>query len=170
VAVRHGYIVIGNYARSTKSGLIHISSTVHSQYRCSGIQKDSHVVVAAVTKHEDKDLATYRGASGQVRWCERCPDELKWDWHSEAACYATYPAVDMVDMGTGQHHRAAGLIEEYCNKCPVMLECAEFALSRADETVGVWGGVHVPQHRGHNEGIAALEAQYATLRGLGDVA
>jgi hypothetical protein len=170
VALKHGYIVVGSYDVKT-TGLIHLSSTVHTQYRCPGIQKDSSVVVATITERGGKLIANYRASLAQVHWCDRCPEELRWKWQDDAACYATYPPVDMIDMGQGNTGRAQKLIEEYCDVCPVQMECAEFALARPDETIGIWGGMFIAMNtKLHNKGIKALRAKYATLKRSSDAA
>lgn len=63
------------------------------------------------------------------------------DWMRSAKCYDTWPALDMIDMDPGQSPQP--YIEEYCDRCPVVLQCAQLALSDR-QTVGIWGGVHIP--------------------------
>jgi Transcription factor WhiB len=68
-------------------------------------------------------------------------------WHAEAACKGAgvdlfYPAV----AGRGASAEVArAAIAEYCNHCPVKVECS-VAADEAGEIFGVWGGTR--RHKG----------------------
>lgn len=64
------------------------------------------------------------------------------NWKEQGACFGTYPAVDM--MGPQVRYQALPLIEQYCDHCPVILPCLDYAESQGGEATGVWGGVLLP--------------------------
>ena len=87
---------------------------------------------------------------------------LAWEWQDRAACRGAWPPVDMLDIGVGESHRIPKLIEGYCNHCPVVLECAEFALTDIRSTLGIWGGVYIGTQNRH-KAVKALRLVYTTL-------
>lgn len=73
--------------------------------------------------------------------------ELRTDWMDSASCSGTDPSLWFPEQG-GDNGKAAKRI---CGRCPVELDCLEFALSREDgmprdRRHGVWGG-QVPLDR-----------------------
>ena len=100
---------------------------------------------------------------------------LDLEWQQDAACYNTYPSVDMLTMQ--MLYQAEPLIERYCHNCRTMAECAAFGLEMGGDIVGIWGGEFIPiagsNDRGRNrrrKGIASLRAKAAILRSSGDAA
>lgn len=84
------------------------------------------------------------------------------EWMSEGACYLSYPPVDMIVIGRGA--TADPLIREYCDNCPVVPECAAFALRwKKSMVMGIWGGVYVPIGKDRGPAYRALEEAAASL-------
>lgn len=84
-------------------------------------------------------------------------------WRQAAACIEAYPDEDFLsDLA------APFLIEEYCHRCPVALECGEYGL--ATQSVGVWGGVFVPpeSQKGQQQARRTLREACARLQLLPD--
>ena len=148
-----------------KNGKAQISPVIHQQVRCSRLSgKTDIVVVASVGMEGTKIFATWRHYTRQVRWCESCPTEpFKWEWQDDAKCSGTWPAVDMLAFEQGKHHAPARLIAEYCERCPVRQECAEFACQDLTGLVGIWGGVFIPPTNKHRP--AAIAKLKAVARG-----
>lgn len=57
-------------------------------------------------------------------------------WHARAACRGAGPGRFFAE-GRGVREAAA---VEFCARCPVVVECAEFAATAVPPVVGVWGG------------------------------
>lgn len=61
------------------------------------------------------------------------------EWQEKAACQGEPLAVFFPKPGEHQHVKRAKTI---CNRCPVIEECATYALSFADRTLpGIWAGM-----------------------------
>ena len=71
-----------------------------------------------------------------IRQCTDCPPALDWSWHKAAACFAS--GEDMITPS--DEAEARRLLDEYCARCPVVTECARFAVARINEMTGIWGG------------------------------
>jgi hypothetical protein len=133
-------------------------------------------VTIPVRKGEDGIFISYRGSTRQVRWCLRCEEKPKLDWHSgwqdRAECLNAWPAADMVEMPRGNYQKADELIARYCDHCPVVAACARFALDSIDDAQGIWGGVFVHANVGGKnlkrrvQAIKQLRKVAATLPSL----
>ena len=95
---------------------------------------------------------------------------LSSDWMADARCHDTWPALDMITIGSG--YEPEPIIEEYCDHCPVVVQCGQLALATWGETMGIWGGVYIPGTNGSRTGHstktrrkarAELEAKLAIL-------
>lgn len=64
------------------------------------------------------------------------------NWVDQAACRGIDPALFFLDHGEGV---AVSTIREVCFCCPVIAECAEYALANFEE-FGIWGGL-TPRER-----------------------
>lgn len=69
--------------------------------------------------------------------CENCPDYLDETWKKMAACQDT--AEDFLTTKPTVRER---LIEDYCNQCPVALECLEYGESNTENYGAIWGGLY----------------------------
>lgn len=140
------------------------SNVYHSQITCSYLGSDDVDLLAI----DDDEVLVYRGQRQKMRACSACPPALEWKWQDHAACLSLYPMVDMV---TANRLESYGLIKEFCDTCPVQLECGEFALSRISEMEGIWGGVFIYHKNspGRREDVQALQLKCDMLR-QGDVA
>lgn len=140
-----------------------LGNKYHTQINCRTLHAETRPELVRIVEDRDGNLyATHRGFKTRVTACEGCPPPLKWKWQDDAACMAAWPAVDMVNIGQGKS--PAPLIAEFCDNCPVIAECAEFALSRPEEMVGIWGGVLLrPNKKAHRQDVTALRAKHAML-------
>lgn len=82
------------------------------------------------------------------------------EWQERAACSGVFPREEM--LMPERRENAARIIAQYCDHCPVVFECADFALDMVG-LVGIWGGVHVPM-RDHSKAVKALRAKHAMLK------
>jgi WhiB family redox-sensing transcriptional regulator len=70
------------------------------------------------------------------------------DWESSAACAEPGIYVEMFgvdespesELTPATRQALIDMAVEVCHRCPVMMECREFAL-RTDQVYGVWGGL-----------------------------
>ena len=93
------------------------------------------------------------------------------EWHSEAACLGLDGAVDfiVVNPSKGRGSNQDRLIREYCDRCPVVKECGDFALSLPRGHVyGIWGGVYIPPTSRRPDAFTQLEDKSARLSRLGN--
>lgn len=134
-------------------------ATVHTQLTCSSIREPEQWVVARI----EDGMGIWRHYRWTVKWCRSCPPEMDWSWKDRGACFEMWPAVDMLSMDHGTSPQP--LIEQFCDHCPVVMECGLTALADIDNTIGIWGGVHLPAASGRRAiKIAELEAKCAILR------
>ena len=119
--------------------------TFHSQIDCwrlrTTIDRNGEPRLQAI--YDDGDGRHYVKRGNQqrgIRQCTECPPALDWSWQKAAACLAS--GEDMITPADeAQAHR---LIDEYCARCPVLAECARFAMARVTEMTGIWGGQWLP--------------------------
>jgi hypothetical protein len=149
-----GYVRINNQGKP--------ENVYHTQIDCG--RSDNPVVTMTLQEEDGQRSVTYRGRRAVVRVCSKCKPELVWKWQDQAKCLSVWPAVDMLEVGKGQHLVAKRLIKEYCDPCKVSSDCAAFALARREEIQGIWGGVFVPPGSGgHNDAILALQVKHGML-------
>lgn len=68
------------------------------------------------------------------------------DWHDEAACSGSNADLFFPERGADQRPAKA-----ICARCPVRLDCLEWALANG-ETSGIWGGLNERERRrGHHD-------------------
>lgn len=68
------------------------------------------------------------------------------EWHDRATCYQAFPPVEFFP----DHPRdAAQTIADYCDRCPVVQECAADAIGLGTQISGIWGGVYLPPVGSH---------------------
>ncbi|HTX27990.1 MAG TPA: WhiB family transcriptional regulator [Streptosporangiaceae bacterium] len=67
------------------------------------------------------------------------------DWRSAAACLGADPDLFFPVSTTGPAEKQIARAKMICTKCPVRLECLEFALAH-DQFYGIWGGA-TPEDR-----------------------
>lgn len=60
------------------------------------------------------------------------------DWYDQAACKGVDLDVFFPSDDTGRDYEQA---RSYCNRCPVRMQCIEYALDTGSE--GIWGGVNI---------------------------
>ena len=65
-------------------------------------------------------------------------------WHSEAACRSHGPAAFII--GKGANAATMDRARAICSKCPVTVQCLDYALADPD-TVGIWAGTTGRQRR-----------------------
>jgi len=113
----------------------------HSQIDCwrlrATIDKNGEPRLQAI--YDDGDGGHYIKRGNQqrsIRQCTECPPALEWSWHKAAACFAS--GEDMITPS--DEAEARRLLDEYCARCPVVTECAQFAVARINEMTGIWGG------------------------------
>jgi hypothetical protein len=96
-------------------------------------------VTIPVREGEDGIFISYRGSARKVRWCKRCglKPTLDWDWQLKAECLNAWPPVDMIEMPRGNHQKADELIAQFCERCPVVAACAQFALDSIEDAQGI---------------------------------
>lgn len=79
-------------------------------------------------------------ADTQSVTCPKCPTIPRFrgdtSWMDEGLCMQTDPEIFF--PGTGESGRDAKAV---CGKCPVMTECAAYAIARTELTDGIWGGL-----------------------------
>jgi len=64
-----------------------------------------------------------------------------------------------------QGERPQTKIEAYCDQCPVVAQCAAFALVDIENIIGIWGGVHIKMDgSGRSKSVAKLRAKVAILK------
>jgi hypothetical protein len=129
---------------SSTNGAAQPGPVIHRDYRCAA-SKGAELTALPVRSEDGQLSVSYRGSSRKVRWCLRCDEKpkLDWRWQDRAECLNAWPAVDMVEMPRGNHLMADQLIERFCQRCPVLQECARFALDSIEDTQGIWGGVFI---------------------------
>ena len=76
---------------------------------------------------------------GQTQVCAVCPEPQETNWMEQGACFGT----EELGFANGDER----VIAEYCDICPVRLECLEFGASLEREHAGsIWGGVLFPRN------------------------
>lgn len=76
----------------------------------------------------------------------------RFDWAERAACKGQ--SLDMFfDANGGWNSKEDLAIRQFCYRCPVRLDCLEYAV--ANNCVGVWGGTTDNQRRVHSYRLAA---------------
>lgn len=77
---------------------------------------------------------------GRTTVCEHCPTLVR-DWMEEAACFGV--------MDTRFGDGDTSVIAEYCDACPVVLDCFEYGAAIHRENAGtIWGGLLFPKSDG----------------------
>jgi hypothetical protein len=68
-------------------------------------------------------------------------------------------------------YQAEPLIEMFCNRCPVVLDCLDYAEQQAADTYGIWGGMWFPDNdyggkatRGLKKRKVLIDAQRTSLQ------
>jgi WhiB family transcriptional regulator, redox-sensing transcriptional regulator len=76
------------------------------------------------------------------------PMDHEWQWQRLGACRGMDSAVFFHPDGERNPSRArrTARAKEICHRCPVIMECREFAL-RTREPFGVWGGLAEAERR-----------------------
>lgn len=142
MALEQAYVA--TFFKDTK---VKLASVAHRQARCARLGAKATpdvVVVARISMEGDRIFATWRDLHSAVEWCRSCPpNPLRWEWQDDARCKGIGDTVDMLGFSNGEHGVPAQLIAEYCHRCPVTRECAQFALDQG-YVVGIWGGAFVP--------------------------
>lgn len=74
------------------------------------------------------------------------PMAATWEWQLDGLCRGMDSAVFFHPEGERGHKRSAReeQAKRVCEKCPVMQQCREYAVS-AGEPYGVWGGLSAPE-------------------------
>jgi hypothetical protein len=141
LAIEYAYV---STQASTHGGTQVGGSVIHREYRCAAA-RDAELVTIPVKEVDGETTVSYRGSTRQVRWCRRCglKPTLAWAWQDKAECMSAWPAVDMIEMPRGNHQMADQLIAQFCKRCPVVRECAQFALDSIEDAQGIWGGVFI---------------------------
>lgn len=134
-------------------GYVHVGAdvgkVVHSSMACfSGKRIGTDTRVYRVQKLDDGKLIIRSTLSQErdtftVTECPNCPPPINWDWHKQAACYGQYPAVDMHDRAKHKEN-----IEQFCNQCPVVLQCLDFA-DVHQQRGGIYGGTWIGEFNTH---------------------
>lgn len=110
-----------------------LARVVHTSLACPLVDP-VHVEAVPLYEEEGELFVTYRGTAGQVTPCTRCPD-LDFSWVSDAACQGAVMPFDNAEDG-------ADFIAQYCEECPVVLECLSAGEAQYPSSAGaVWGGV-----------------------------
>lgn len=84
------------------------------------------------------------------------------DWQHRAACRGTADRhlfiSDHNTKTTVRHDAEQYVIEEFCQRCPVRIDCLNFALAN-NEKHGVWGGIgqDILQNRRTKAAARAIE-------------
>lgn len=80
----------------------------------------------------------------------------EYDWHDDAACRSTDPAIFFPD--TEEEAKAARAV---CSGCPVRMDCLDYA-NRTRQDFGIWGGLDEKQRR--KQRSAGRQRRSSTLR------
>ena len=160
MALTQGYVT-----HSIGTTSINLGNVVHTSMACTQLRGHIEAVVVARLDRRGKNIvATWRQCTRQVDECKSCPSDFEWEWQDDAKCNGTWPAIDMLTFPTGRSDLPRKLIAEYCEPCPVRVECACFALNDTSGLVGIWGGVLVPPtNRDRPQAIQALRDVAAML-------
>lgn len=67
-------------------------------------------------------------------------------WRTDAACRREDPDLFFPDGTTGRHLIQMEAAKQVCYRCPVMEQCARWALAAREEH-GVWGGFSEDERR-----------------------
>jgi WhiB family redox-sensing transcriptional regulator len=76
-------------------------------------------------------------------------------WRELALCAETDPEFFFPEGPATTVNRARKKAAQVCARCPVKLECYEFAFSQKDIHHGIWGGVEAGEIRRHARQRAA---------------
>jgi WhiB family redox-sensing transcriptional regulator len=68
------------------------------------------------------------------------------DWMDDATCRTTDPDIFFPPEET-KYARSVHRAKKVCAGCPVVAECAEYALNHPDHMLGVWGGMSESERR-----------------------
>ncbi len=109
-----------------------VTSNVHTSVACARLGEE--MVKVSLYYRGDQLISHHRGRDIEVEYCTFCPDHLEWDWQEQGKCYGQ--GVDMFPM---TYVGRQDVIEQFCNQCPVVSECLDFAVSMR-ATAGIWGG------------------------------
>lgn len=89
---------------------------------------------------EDGNIYKYdakRNYYRQVHPCLVCRKQADRSWVEEGACW------DNMDERFFDSYKHEEVIEEFCNQCPVVRECFEYAALNPDQVTGsTWGGLY----------------------------
>jgi hypothetical protein len=95
-----------------------------------------------VIEDSEGRLRLVDGEARRVWWCEFCPTEIDESWKERAACLDVSSSED---FGSELKLERQRLISEYCDPCPVTLECLEYGAVDKHNWGMIFGGVYFVQ-------------------------
>ena len=115
-----------------------------------------------VVEVEGNLIALRRDSELSVDICEKCAhlDGQDGSWRTEGACFNVHP--DMLELFSRSEDKGLAAIRKYCDVCPVVSECLEYAATNHKANAGmVWGGIYFSTRKGHR--LKAIEQKRKEL-------
>lgn len=135
-----------------------LADVIHSSLTCSSPQDAQALFQVSLYEQDGQLFATHGAVTTKVKWCTLCPEAQEWDWQEDAKCGGLAPEVNFFKPDRTNRRN---LIENYCNKCPVILECLEFG---ATGPSGIWGGLSFKENDSVKQREGKVEAQRVRIR------
>ncbi len=136
-----------------QKGMVYVTSAGnigHTTLRCPSPYDSTTMLHVPLFEIDGELKISFEGGEYVTPLCERCPTDLPTDFMNDGACVGTDK-----DMLTPVKDEQTDLIAEFCNVCPVVVECLEYGANNIDN-IGIWGGVYLSPVK------AAREAALAT--------
>ena len=130
----------GHTNNRIQKGMVYITSPGnlgHSTLRCPSSHDSTTMLRVPLFKEDGVLKISFEGAEHITSLCEKCPEDLFTDFMVDGACVGTDK-----DMLTPVEDEQTKLIAEFCNVCPVVVECLEYGANNYDN-IGIWGGVYL---------------------------
>jgi len=83
-------------------------------------------------------------------------------WLAKAKCKGADPSIFFPDPEDPSYRAQRRAAEKFCDGCPVIIKCAEFAAENR-ESEGIWGGSAGWSHRSRKENYLYIEKLKLTL-------
>ncbi len=109
----------------------------HTTLRCPSSHDSTTMLHVPLFEEGGELKIMFDGGEYATLLCEKCPEDLSTDFMDDGACRGTTE-----DMLTSVDEEQDRLIAQFCNVCPVVVQCLEYGANNIDN-IGIWGGIYL---------------------------